>query len=140
MADTVRLDKWLWATRLYKTRSLAAKDASANKVKRDTRALKPAAAIKIGDLLEVPSHDGTHKKQIEVVQLIDKRVGAPLAREAYRDLTAADVLAEATRRKEDQKANRQLRKEGDQGRLNKKQRRAWNRGLHQFGEPEQPSN
>jgi ribosome-associated heat shock protein Hsp15 len=83
----MRVDKWLWSVRLYKTRSQASHDCSTGKVKRSGKTLKPSAALKIGDTLEVPSSDNAYKRNIEVIQLIEKRVGAPLAREAYHDHT-----------------------------------------------------
>jgi ribosome-associated heat shock protein Hsp15 len=124
----MRVDKWLWSVRLYKTRSQASHDCSAGKVKRNSKPLKPSASLKIGDILDVPSPDNTYKRDIEVVQLIEKRVGAPLAREAYLDHTPAEILVEAERRRLANKENRQSRKEGDQGRLTKRKRRQWEEG------------
>ena len=128
----MRVDKWLWSVRLYKTRSQASHDCSAGKVKRNGRTLKPSAALKIGETLEIPSPDNTYKRSIEVVQLIEKRVGAPLAREAYLDHTPGDILAEADRRRIANKENRPRRREGDQGRLTKRKRRQWEEGGGSF--------
>lgn len=127
MAKGTRIDKWLWAIRFYKTRSSAAAACSSGKIKRLGVALKPSSSIKIGDIIETPSHDGTHKKQLEVVELLETRVGAPIAQAAYNDHTAEDVLKDALLRKQEQKENRLIRKEGDQGRMTKKNRRAWER-------------
>jgi len=124
----MRVDKWLWSVRLYKTRSQASHDCSAGKAKRAGKALKSSASLKIGDTLEVPSPDGTYKRTIEVLQLISKRVSAPLAREAYQDNTPGEILAEAERRRLARKENRQQRREGDQGRLTKRKRRQWEEG------------
>ena len=121
----MRVDKWLWAVRLYKTRSQASHDCSVGKVKRAGKNLKASTALKIGDTLEVSSPDNTYKRRIEVLQLLEKRVGAPLAREAYLDQTPAEILAEAEKRRLAEKAHRQSRKEGDQGRLTKRKRRQW---------------
>lgn len=121
----MRTDKWLWAVRLYKTRSLAAHDCAAGKVKRDGKNLKASTALKIGDLLEVPSHDGYHKRTIEIVALLEKRVKGILAAEAIIDHTPAEILAEAERRRLAHRENRAIRKTGDQGRLTKKNRRNW---------------
>lgn len=124
---TVRLDKWLWAVRLFKTRGLAATSASAGKIKRQGKILKPATALKSGDLLEFPAPDGTHKRSIEVIELLIKRVGAPLAQQAYKERTSPDILADAAKRKALDRANRLIRKKGDQGRMTKRQRRVWER-------------
>lgn len=129
---SVRLDKWLWSVRLYKTRSLATKECNAGKIKRGTTALKPSAAIQVGDHLDVPSPDGTHKRHLEVVALLEKRVSAPLAREAFIDHTSEDVLKAAAEARAQLRENRLLRQEGDQGRMTKKRRREWNSGLHRF--------
>ncbi|MGE9268846.1 MAG: RNA-binding S4 domain-containing protein, partial [Verrucomicrobiales bacterium] len=134
MSESVRIDKWLWAVRLCKTRSLAAKQCAAGKVKREGVSLKAAAKIQIGERLEVPAADETHKRLIEVRALLEKRVGAPIAREAYTDHTAEEVLAEAQRRRDDAKQARATRKEGDQGRLTKKQRRQWRKQIRFFGD------
>lgn len=123
--DIVRTDRYLWAIRLFKTRSLAAKECQAGKVKRLGHALKPATVLKVGDLLEVPAADGSHKRHIEVVELLQKRVAAPIAQAAYIDRTPAEVLQEAAERRENNRQAREHRKEGDQGRLTKKRRRLW---------------
>ena len=125
MPDSVRLDKWLWAVRLYKTRSLAAKECTAGKIKRGTTTLKPASALQVGDHLEVPSPDGTHKRHLEVVQLLEKRVSAPLAREAILDHTPAEILEAASEARAQRSEERHQRLEGDQGRMTKKKRRKW---------------
>ena len=96
------------------------------------KTLKPSAALKIGDTLEVPSFDNAFKRNIEVVQLIEKRVGAPLAREAYLDHTPPEIIAEAEYRRLANKENRQSRKNGDQGRLTKRNRRQWEEGGNKF--------
>ncbi len=116
----MRVDKWLWAVRLYKTRSKASHDCSAGKIKRAGTNLKPSASLKIGDTLETPSPDNTYKRTIEVVQLIEKRVAAPIAQAAYQDHTPAEILAEAERKRLEKKEQRQFRKKGDQGRLTKR--------------------
>ncbi len=128
----MRVDKWLWSVRLYKTRSQASHDCSTSKVKRSGKALKPSTTLKIGDTLDVPSSDNAYKRNIEVIQLIDKRVSAPLAREAYLDHTPAEILSEAENRRLANKENRQTRKEGDQGRLTKRNRRQWEEGGNKF--------
>lgn len=121
----MRVDKWLWAVRLYKTRSQAAHDCAAGKVKRAGKNLKASSTLKPGDRLEVPSTDNTYKRAVEVVELLEKRVSAPLAQAAYRDHTPPEILAEAEQRRLANKENRRRRKEGDQGRLTKRQRRRW---------------
>ncbi|MBK1835361.1 RNA-binding S4 domain-containing protein [Roseibacillus ishigakijimensis] len=127
MSDSCRLDKWLWAVRLYKTRSLSAKACQAGKIKRAGNTLKPSASLQIGDHLDVTVQDNTHVRHLEVVQLLEKRVGAPLARAAYHDHTSADVLKEVEEKRKIKREERLFRQEGDQGRMTKKKRREWDK-------------
>lgn len=121
----MRIDKWLWSVRLYKTRSQASHDCSAGKIKRAGKNLKPSSSLKIGDHLEIPAPDNSHKRIIQVLTLIEKRVSATLAQAAYLEHTSAEVLAEAAQRRLLEKTSRQSRREGDQGRLTKRKRRQW---------------
>jgi len=121
----MRVDKWLWAVRLYKTRTQASHDCSAGKVKREGHSLKPSTSLKVGDTLIVPNHDNLFKRTVEVIELLEKRGAAPIAQAAYLDHTPADILAEAEKRRLAEKENRQIRKAGDQGRLTKRNRRQW---------------
>lgn len=125
MSESCRLDKWLWAVRIYKTRSLATKACQAGKVKRGGKTLKPSASLQVGDHLDITVPDNTHISHIEVVALLDKRVSAPLAREAIIDHTSAEVLKEVAEKKQRLREERVLRQEGDQGRMTKKRRREW---------------
>lgn len=126
---TVRTDKWLWAVRLYKTRSIAAERCSAGKVKRLGNTVKPSTTLKVGDRLLVPSHDGVYKREIEVCGLFDKRVSALLAQSAFLDHTPKEIVDQAKVIRSENLINRQHRKTGDQGRMTKKQRRDWRKGL-----------
>lgn len=128
----MRIDKWLWAVRLFKTRSIASQACNAGKIKRDSITLKSSSTIRVGDHLDIPSADGMFKRRIEVAQLLEKRMSAPIAQAAYRDHTSKDTLEEAQKKREEKRQQRLLRKEGDQGRLSKKQRRDWRKGLHSY--------
>lgn len=134
MSGTLRIDKWLWATRFSKTRSQAAKQCTAGTIKRGSKALKPSAVIRVGDHLEIPALDGSHKRHIEILALLEKRVSAQLAREAYLDHTSADVLATARERRATLREDRHQRQEGDQGRMTKRRRREWETKLHGFND------
>ena len=141
---SVRIDKWVWAVRLARTRSLAAKDCGSGRIKRldpvrkELKSLKASASIKVGDVLEIPSPDGTHQRTVIVKELLEKRVGAPLARLAYDDETPAEILTEAAEKKKILREDRLHRQEGDQGRMTKRKRREWNKGLH-TSNPEEES-
>jgi ribosome-associated heat shock protein Hsp15 len=129
---SVRIDKWLWAVRFFKTRSLAAENCAAGKVKRLGKSIKPSASVKVGDRLLVPTPDGSYKKEIEILQLFDNRVGAPLAQSAYRDNTPEEVVEQAKVVRSENRLNRIQRRDGDQGRMTKKQRRDWRKGLGSY--------
>ena len=91
MSDSARADKWLWATRFYKTRSLAAKSCELGKLKRGEYLLKPATPLRVDDVIEIPFPDGPGKRMIRVKSLIELRVAAPLAQACYEDLTEPAV-------------------------------------------------
>ena len=117
--DTVRVDKWLWAVRLFKTRGLAAKECDGGKVKRAGKSLKPAANLRVGEILELPFPTGPGTRTIKAVELIEKRVGAPRAAECMEDLTSQQVIDDRV----EQLRDRHHRREGDQGRPTKRDRR-----------------
>lgn len=91
MSGSVRADKWLWATRFFKTRGLAADACATGKMKRNGHLLKPASTVQPGDLLEIPFAEGPGVRQISVTAVIEKRVGAPEAQACYEDLTKPEV-------------------------------------------------
>ena len=78
---TVRIDKWLWSTRFYKTRSLAKKHVETGKVKIAGQKVKPSRTVSIGDELTIKKGEFVWK--VEVLRLIDKRVGAKIAVACY---------------------------------------------------------
>lgn len=82
---TVRLDKWLWAVRLFKTRTLAAEACTAGHVKSNGARLKPAHAVRPGELLEVQLPGGP--RTVRVRGLLDRRVGARQVPQFLEDLT-----------------------------------------------------
>ena len=83
--DIVRIDKWLWAARLFKTRSLAADAIKGGKVKVDENPVKPSREVKVGDVIQVQIEQ-LHKV-VEVKTVIKNRVSAKQVPEVYNDLT-----------------------------------------------------
>lgn len=88
MIENCRLDKWLWAVRLYKTRSIATDACKRGKVKINNADAKASRTLKVGDVLEV-KWQFIYKK-IKVVQLVENRLGAKLVPEYMEDLTSPE--------------------------------------------------
>ena len=84
--DSVRLDKWLWAARVFKTRGLAADACDGGKVDVNAAAAKPAKTLRPGDLVRVTLPQGRHRV-LKVVRLDDRRGSATVARALFDDLT-----------------------------------------------------
>ncbi len=121
--EAVRVDKWLWAVRLFKTRGLAAKACESGRVKAGERPLKASSELRGGELLELPYPEGPGTRAVRVLGLIDRRVGAPEARAACEEITPPDVIEMRRVWHEERKH----RLEGDQGRPTKRNRRALDR-------------
>ena len=85
MSDTGRVDSWLWAVRVLKTRSAATAASKAGHVTVNDERAKPAQSVRVGDIVRV-RQDGD-ERILQVARLISKRVGAPVAVECYVDLT-----------------------------------------------------
>ena len=117
-AQPVRIDKWLWAVRLYKSRSLAAEACATGKVQINGSPTKPSRDVKIGDLITAVT--GEIKKSVKVISPLEKRVGAKLVDQFYEDLTPASEYSKLTEKNFQPFA---FRPKGS-GRPTKKQRRS----------------
>lgn len=85
--DKMRIDKWLWAARFFKTRSLAKAAIEGGKVQLDGQRVKVSKEISVGDTLRI--RQGWDEKVVDVLQLSDQRRGAPQAEQLYRETTAS---------------------------------------------------
>ncbi len=83
--EKLRIDKYLWAIRLFKTRSLATDACKAGRIKLNGQNLKPSAIVKIGEIYQVSK--GNEKKVIQVIALLNNRVESKIAVTKYKDLT-----------------------------------------------------
>ena len=81
--EATRVDKWLWAVRLCKTRSAATAACGGGHVRVNGVAAKPATPVQVGDRVEAHLHG--RQRVLEVVRVVDKRVGAPVAAECLVD-------------------------------------------------------
>lgn len=84
---SVRIDKWLWAARFFKTRSLAGRACELGRIQSNGQPAKPARDIKIGDMLRVTNEGGDF--HVEVLLLSDVRGPASVAQTLYRETEAS---------------------------------------------------
>ena len=117
MPATVRLDKWLWAVRLYKSRSLAIAACNAGHVKLGGNPAKPAREVQPGEVIS--AFTGRVHRTVKVLALLNQRVGAKMVSQFLEDLTPPSEYARA---REEALHSRVLVPKGF-GRPTKKQRR-----------------
>jgi ribosome-associated heat shock protein Hsp15 len=86
----VRMDKWLWAARFYKTRSLASRACELGRVESNGQAAKAAREVRVGDVLKVKNDSGEF--QVEVLTLSEMRGPAAIAQTLYRETEASREL------------------------------------------------
>lgn len=116
----VRLDKWLWAARFYKTRSLATQEIDKGRVQVNGQVAKPARELKPGDLLEI-RQAAQSARTIKVVALSHVRGPAPVAQALYEETPES-----AARREEQARQRRETPEPAlaiEQGRPTKRDRR-----------------
>jgi ribosome-associated heat shock protein Hsp15 len=87
---SVRIDKWLWAARFFKTRALAAKACDLGRIQSNNQPAKPAREVRIGNMLRVTNEGGDF--EIEVLLLSDVRGPASVAQTLYRETEASREL------------------------------------------------
>jgi ribosome-associated heat shock protein Hsp15 len=90
VVDRVRIDKWLWAARFFKTRALASKACELGRVDSNGQPVKPSREVRAGDLLRVKNESGEF--QVEVLGLSEMRGPAAVARTLYREMEASREL------------------------------------------------
>ena len=81
------MDKWLWAARFFKTRSLAAKACELGRIESNGQPAKPAREVRVGDMLRVKNDSGEF--HVEVLGLSEMRGPAPVAQALYRETEAS---------------------------------------------------
>jgi ribosome-associated heat shock protein Hsp15 len=86
--EKLRIDKYLWAIRVFKTRTLASDACKAGRVKLDTKNIKPSYEVKVGDTYQVSK--GPDRKIIRVTGLLENRVDAKKAVDYYLDVTPVE--------------------------------------------------
>ena len=90
--DKVRIDKWLWAARFYKTRTLATDDIHKGRIEVNGQEAKPAREVRVGDTIRLRQREGP--RVLVVLAISDKRGSAPIAQQLYQE-TADSLKARA---------------------------------------------
>jgi ribosome-associated heat shock protein Hsp15 len=121
-ATRLRIDKWLWAARFYKTRAVAKQAIEGGKIHCDGSRVKASKEIGIGTIIQL--RQGLDEKTVEVLVLSDKRRGAPEAQSLYQETPASIVAREALAQQRKSQPNQWT----SEGKPNKKQRR----DIHRF--------
>lgn len=115
--ESIRIDKYLWAIRMFKTRTMAGDACKSGRVIIDDIPVKASREVRVGDVVDLKI--GAYHKRIEIVEIIKNRLKASLAIEKYHDITPLEEI-------ERQEMMRQLnyeRREHGVGRPTKKERR-----------------
>ena len=122
----MRLDKWLWAARFYKTRSLATDEIGKGRISVNAQSAKPSREVRPGDCIEL--RQGPVLRTVTVVALSEMRGPAPVAQALYAETAESIALREKAARERRESAEPALAIE--QGRPTKRDRRQladWNR-------------
>ena len=90
MSKKGRIDKWLWAVRIFKSRTLANAACKSGKVKVEGEKVKPAQSINEGQIVEVKKNGFEYT--FKIIKILQKRVGAPISVSCYENLTPEEEL------------------------------------------------
>ena len=93
--DSVRIDKWLWAVRLFRSRSLAVQACQAGHIKVGGLRAKPAREVRVGDI--IIAQTGRIRRHVRVAGLLERRIGAKQLGAYMEDLTPDEERAKALR-------------------------------------------
>jgi ribosome-associated heat shock protein Hsp15 len=117
--DKLRIDKWLWAARFYKTRSLAGEEIDKGRVRVNDVEAKPAKEVKVGDVVSMRSAEGI--RTVTVLGISGQRGGAPAAALLYAE--TAESVAARERAAEHRRLNPEPSATLEHGRPTKRDRR-----------------
>ena len=117
--DKVRLDRFLWASRFYKTRSLSTDACKRNWISVNDLTAKPSKEVRIGDIIKIKK--SSHYRSIKIIVLLNKRVGASKVVDYIEDVTSPEEIE----KEREHNQNRKLfnLSTSHKGRPSKKQRR-----------------
>ena len=114
----VRIDKWLWAARFFKTRTLAARACELGRVEANRQPVKPAREVRTGDMLQIQTAGGDF--QVEILALSELRGPASVAQTLYRE---TDASREARRKATEERGALMHFTPAPEGRPSKRDRR-----------------
>jgi ribosome-associated heat shock protein Hsp15 len=114
----MRVDKWLWAARFFKTRSLAARSCELGRVESNRQGVKPSRDVKVGDFLQITNPGG--KFEVEVLALSEMRGPASVAQTLYRE---TEESKEARRKAAEERKSMPVFEVLQDGRPSKRDRR-----------------
>ncbi|HET9206898.1 MAG TPA: RNA-binding S4 domain-containing protein [Burkholderiaceae bacterium] len=120
MGDAVRLDKWLWAARLYRTRTLATQNVTLGRVEVNGAPAKPSRELRVGDRLTV--QQASYRQELVILKLAAQRGGATVARALYEE--TAESLAAREHALQQRRLAPEPALSAEQGRPTKRDRRA----------------
>ena len=120
MGEAMRLDKWLWAARLYRTRTLATQGVALGRIKVNGAAAKPSRDMHVGDRLTV--QQAGYRQELVILKLAAQRGGAAVARTLYEE--TAESLAARERALQQRRLAPEPALSVEQGRPTKRDRRA----------------
>jgi len=116
MAQSVRIDKYLWAVRIFKTRALASEACKKGRVTMDDMPVKPSRSVTTGDIIKVRKMPVIHSFRVK--EPIEKRVGAKIVHNHVEDITPQEELL-----KLEMQDDFYIRRDRGTGRPTKKERR-----------------
>lgn len=119
--DEIRLDKWLWAVRLFKTRTQASEACRSGKIVMGDAVVKASRTVRLGD--EVEMSVPPIVRRFRVLGLAEKRVGAALARNLVEEITTAEDLEKLRRFRQDPRDFMFAARDKGSGRPTKRERR-----------------
>ena len=123
-ADKLRVDKWLWAARFYKTRSLAVDEINKGRVRINDLEAKPAREVKVGDTLAL--RQGPVTRTLTVLGISNQRGAAPVAQQLYLETEASIALREQAA--EQRRLHLEPASSQEHGRPTKRDRRTLDKG------------
>ena len=128
--DKIRIDKWLWAARFYKTRSLASDEIGKGRVAINDQTAKASREVKVGDM--VSTRQGDITRTLKILALSDQRGPAPVAQLLYQE--TADSIEQRAKQALQQRYAREPALSQEQGRPTKRDRRDLEQARHGWDE------